>query len=64
ARAHGRPLMVATAGSQPAVSRPADAAGVPLPRLTLDTARSISETVVLLSLERAPGGAALAGRAG
>jgi PAS domain S-box-containing protein len=64
ARAHGRPLMVATAGAQPAVSRPADAAGVPLPRLTLDTARSISETVVLLSLERAPGGAALAGRGG
>lgn len=66
ARAQGRPLMVATAGAQPATPWPAgaDAAGAPLPRLTLDTARSISETVVLLSLERAPDGAALAGRTG
>ncbi len=66
ARAHGRPLMVATA-AQPAASWPAgaDAAGAPLPRLTLDTARSISETVVLLSLERAPDGPAdPAGRTG
>lgn len=66
ARAQGRPLMVATAGAQPAIPWPAgaDATGAPLPRLTLDTARSISETVVLLSLERAPDGAALAGRTG
>ncbi|HLL46403.1 MAG TPA: PAS domain-containing protein [Longimicrobiaceae bacterium] len=66
ARAHGRPLMVVTA-AQPAASWPAgaDAAGAPLPRLTLDTARSISETVVLLSLERAPDGRAdPAGRTG
>ncbi len=65
ARAQGKPLMVATAGAQPAMSWPALAAGAPLPSLTLDTARSISETVVLLSLERAPeGGAALAGPTG
>lgn len=65
ARAQGKPLMVATAGAQPAMSWPAAAGAAPLPSLTLDTARSISETVVLLSLERAPeGGAALAGRTG
>lgn len=68
ARALGKPLMVATASAQPAPGAPAAVAGQvppPLPRLTLDTARSISETVVLLSLERAPdGGTALAGRAG
>lgn len=65
ARAQGRPLMVATAGAQPAAPWPAAADAAPLPTLTLDTARSISETVVLLSLERAPeGGAALAGRTG
>lgn len=65
ARTQGKPLMVATAGAQQAMSWPAAAADAPLPSLTLDMARSISETVVLLSLERAPeGGAALMGRAG
>ena len=45
--------------------KPCFADGAPLPALTLDTARSISETVVLLSMERAPrGGTALAGQAG
>lgn len=64
ARSRGKPLMVATAGAQAAASWP-PADGAPLPTLTLDTARSISETVVLLSMERAPrGGTALAGQAG
>ncbi|HEX8272239.1 MAG TPA: PAS domain S-box protein [Longimicrobiaceae bacterium] len=63
ARSHGKPLMVATAAAQAAPSWP-PREGAPLPALTLDTARSISETVVLLSMERAPrGGTALAGQA-
>ena len=64
ASSRGKPLMVATAAAQAAPSWP-PAEGAPLPALTLDTARSISETVVLLSMERAPrGGTALAGQAG
>lgn len=65
ASSRGKPLMVATAAAQAAPSWPPAADGAPLPALTLDTARSISETVVLLSMERAPrGGTALAGQAG
>ncbi|HEV2150103.1 MAG TPA: GntR family transcriptional regulator, partial [Longimicrobiaceae bacterium] len=58
ARALGKPLLVV--GAQPGAE---DGAPEPLPRLTPETARSISETLVMLNLEQAradeAGGAAV-----